>query len=382
MTRVLFLTRHYLDENNGGSNGTKAYLRAIGELYDDVALIYPEHIGGDSTDFIPKGVKPIPCYDNRNLWQKGIDVYRGRLHRAINFIKRHLAENKYDVIVIDHSLVANGTIRTISRSGAKVITIHHNNESDYIKDNLPSWLFRIPFVYYVKKAEREALLFSNLNVTVTEHDAKTFRDWYPSRNIHCYNMGTYQWQDLPKTIEDDGVRQCKTFAITGSLNFLQSQEPVIEFVERYYPVLLRKIPEARLIVAGRNPSQSIVDVCKRYQSIELIPNPEDIGEVIRQADIYVCPINTGSGVKLRVMDGLKLGIPVLGHRIAANGYEIIKDDGYFIEYYDEDSFEKSLDAISELKYKRQEVYDSFYRYFSFQAGKERLRDILMKEKLI
>ena len=95
MKKVLFLTNHYLAENNGGSNGTKAYLRAIRELYDDVTLIYPEHTGCDSTDFIPKGVKPIPCYDNRKRWQKGIDVYRGRLHRGIDFVKRHLAENKY-----------------------------------------------------------------------------------------------------------------------------------------------------------------------------------------------------------------------------------------------------------------------------------------------
>lgn len=380
--KVLVLTNHYLDENNGGSNGTKAYLRAIGELYDDVTLIYPEHTGGDSTAFIPKGVKPIPCYDDRKRWQKGIDVYRGRLHRAIDFVKRHLSENKYDIVVVDHSIVANGVIKILSRTGSKIITIHHNNESEYIKDNLPSRLYRIPFVYYVKKAEREALLLSNLNVTVTQHDAQTFRDWYPDRDIHCHNMGTYQWQDIPKTIDDDGIRLCKTFAITGSLNFLQSQKPIIEFIERYYPILLRKIPEARLIVAGRNPSQSVADACNRYQSIELIPNPVDMGAVVQRADIYICPINTGSGVKLRVMDGLKHGIPVLGHSVAANGYEAIKDDGYFFEYYDEDSFEKSLDAVSELKYKRQDVYDAFSRYFSFQAGKDRLKEILKKEELI
>lgn len=380
--RVLFITRHYLDENNGGSNATKANLRSIGELYDDVTLIYPEHTGGDSTDFIPKGVKPIPCYDYRKRWQKGFDIYRGHLHRAISFVKQHLKENIYDIVVIDHSIVANGLIKTISKTETKIITIHHNNESEYIKDNLPSWLYRIPFVYYVKKAEREALLLSNINVTLTEHDAQTFREWYPNRDIHCYNMGTYQWQDIPKMIDDDGIRLCKTFAITGSLNFLQSQKPVIEFIDKYYPILLHKVPEAKLIIAGRNPSQSVVEACNRYHSIELIPNPEDIGAVIRQADIYICPINTGSGVKLRVMDGLKLGIPVLGHRIAANGYEAIKDDGFFFEYYDEDSFEKSLDAISKLKYKRQDVYNTFYRYFSFQAGKERLRVILKKEELI
>ena len=379
---VLFLTNHYLAENNGGSNCTKANLRAIKELYDEVTLIYPEHIGGDSSGFVPKSVKLIPCYDNRKRWQKGIDVYRGRLHRGIDFVKRHLVENKYDIVVVDHSLVANGVIKTISRTGSKIITIHHNNESEYIKDNLPSILYRFPFIYYVKKAEREALLLSDINVTLSEHDAQSFRDWYPNRDIHCYNMGIYQWQDIPKRIDDNCVRHCKTFAITGSLCFLQAQKPIIEFIDRYYPILLKRVPEAKLIIAGRNPSRCIVEACNRHKSIELIPNPEDMVAVIRQADIYICPINTGSGVKLRVMDGLKLGIPVLGHSVAASGYEAIKDDGYFFEYNDEESFAKSLNAVSKLKYKRQDVYDSFYRYFSFQAGKERLRDVLKTEKLI
>lgn len=382
MKRVLFITRHYLDENNGGSNCTKANIRAIAELYDDVTLIYPEHTGVDSSYYAPKGVMPIPCYDNRKRWQKGLDVYRGRLHRAINFVKQHISENKYDIVIIDHSLAANGVIKAINRTGAKIITIHHNNESEYIKDNMPSWLYRIPFVYYVKRTEREALLLSDLNVTLTEHDAQTFRNWYPDKDIHCYNMGTYQWQDIPKTIDDDGIIHCKTFAITGSLNFLQSQKPIIDFIEQYYPILQKIIPEAKLIIAGRNPSRSIVAACRRYQGIKLIPNPEDMGTVIKQADIYICPVNRGSGVKLRVMDGLKLGIPVLGHSVAANGYETIKNDGYFFEYYDKGSFEKALYAISELNYNRQDVYESFSHYFCFQAGKERLRDILKKVKLI
>ena len=381
-SRVLIITRHYLDENNGGSNGSKAYIRALSEIYNGCTLIYPEHNDKSSEKYIPEGCNAIPCYDYRNKVQKGLDVYRGRIHRFSSFVAKHLESNEYDLVIIDHSHTANGVVEKVKKKGSKIMTIHHNVESLYLLDNKPSLLYRWPFIYYSEKAERDALLLSDLNVTVTENDAQTFREWYPNRDIHCHNMGTYQWQNLPKTIEDDGVRQCRTFAITGSLNFLQSQKPVIEFIEKFYPILLRKVPKVKLIVAGRDPSQSVVDACNRYWNIELIPNPEDIGAVIRQADIYICPINTGSGVKLRVMDGLKLGIPVLGHSIAANGYETIKDDGYFFEYYDEDSFEKSLDTVSELKYKRQDVYDSFFRYFSFQAGKERLRVILKKEKLI
>jgi len=382
MKKVLIITRHYLDENNGGSNCSKAYIRALSELYPDCTLIYPEHLDKTSEMFIPSHVKAIPCYDNRGCIQKGIDVYRGILHRMPKFVANHLQNNTYDIVVIDHSITANGIIEVVMKSGCRVVTIHHNNESEYIRDNKPGILYRWPFIHYSIKAERDALLKSDLNLTLTEKDAESFRKWYPNRDIHCQNMGTFQYQNMPSTILDDGLKHCRVFAITGSLNFSQSQQPVIEFVDKYFPLLLREIPQAKLIIAGRNPSKSIKDVCSKYSQISLIPNPDDISTVIRQADVYVCPLNTGSGVKLRVMDGLRLGIPILGHTISLNGYETIKKNGFFFDYYDEISFKDALKTISNLNYNKQKVYESFLAYFSFEAGKKRLETLLRGENML
>lgn len=382
MAKILIITRHYLDENNGGSNCSKAYIRAISEIYEDCTLIYPEHIDKSSEDFIPSGVKTIPCYDYRSKIKKGFDVYSGILHRMPKFIQNHLQNNKYDIIFLDHSLTANGVIENVKKIRCKIVTIHHNNESQYICDNKPSLLYRYPFIYYSKKAERDALSMSDLNITLTEKDSRQFREWYPDRDIHCYNMGTFQYQDLAPSIEDDGVRNCKVFAITGSMYFPQSQKPIIDFINKFFPILLYKIPQAKLIIAGRNPSANIREACKRYKQIELIANPEDINAVISNADIYICPTNTGSGVKLRIMDGLKLGIPILGHTISLNGYESIKNDGFFFDYHDENTFVSALNDIVNLKYKKQDVYASFLSYFSFKAGKDRLAEILRKEKLL
>ena len=380
--RILIITRHYLDENNGGSNCSKANIRALSEIFSDCTLIYPEHSDRSSMPFVPEGVRAIPCYDHRNKIQKGLSVYCGILHRAPKFVTKQLERNNYDLVVLDHSLTANGVIDNVKKHGCKIVTIHHNNESQYIRDNKPGLLYRWPFVYYSEKAERDALLMSDLNITLTEKDARGFHDLYSNRDIHCHNMGTFQYQDLPKNIQDNDIANCKIFAMTGSMNFQQSQRPVLEFIEKFYPVLLRKIPKARLIIAGRNPSIKIQEACKRYKQITLIPNPDDISAVISKADIYVCPINTGSGVKLRVMDGLKLGIPILGHSVSLNGYESIKKDGFFFDYYNENTFENALEDIINLKYKKQQVYDSFLTYFSFEAGKSRLQEILKKENII
>lgn len=90
----------------------------------------------------------------------------------------------------------------------------------------------------------------------------------------------------------------------------------------------------------------------------------------------------GSGVKLRVMDGLRLGLPVLCHENSANGYETIMKAGYMFTYHDVLSFESSYSKLIHTKFEKKNIYESYRQTFSFEAGVKRLRDILKKHNLI
>ena len=106
-----------MDDNNGGSNASKGFIWSFGYIYSDCTLIYPEHDGVDSSRFIPVSVKEVPVFDHRSKLRKGLDVYRGRLHRFVDFVKDYLKHEKYDVIVLDHSVTAAGLIDTVKKSG-------------------------------------------------------------------------------------------------------------------------------------------------------------------------------------------------------------------------------------------------------------------------
>lgn len=379
---VLIITNHYMDDNNGGANCSKAYIRALSELFPNTTLMYPKREKDVGLCFIPPAIKAIPVYDDRSMVQKVVDIYRGVLTRMVDSVRNHLGGNKYDVIVVDHSVTASGIMSFLKKTGSKIVTIHHNDETQYLKDNKPFFLYRIPKMHFAAKAENECLLTSCLNITLTEHDAQTFAGRFPTKIIHAHCVGTFQYENLPESISIIKRDNRFTFAITGSLYFPQSSKPVVEFVDKYYPIILKKVPKAKLIVAGRNPSNHVKEICAKHSSIELVPNPEDIQAVIKRADYYICPINMGSGVKLRAMDGLCQGLPVLSHIISTNGYEKIVEDGYMFGYDDEPSFEASLTKMLSSDCSSQEVYRSFYSYFSFEAGKARLKAILEKEGLI
>ena len=75
------------------------------------------------------------------------------------------------------------------------------------------------------------------------------------------------------------------------------------------------------------------------------------------------------------MDGLRQGLPVLAHRVSARGYEAFQGKSLFA-YDDVASFRTALQALLACSGDGQSRRQSYLGQFSFEAGVERLRNIL------
>lgn len=383
--KLLFVTRSYLFQNNGGSNASKAYIKAFSSLYDDITLVYPENEKGLSDSFIPNKVLKRPIADHRSNIVKGFDMYRGRLLRFYVPVRDLLMKEKFDVVVFDNSITSLGLIKYAKRSDTKIITIHHNVELEYLKDNPVSILYSLPYRHYVKKAEGEALLNSALNLTLTNEDADEFGNMFPGKNLHLHKIGVFEYTNVihtPKLRRDNMQdNNCMVFVISGSLCFKQSEAPIIDFLKYYFPLMINKYPDAKLIITGRNPSGRLCEIVSNIEGVELIPNPEDINKVIARANYYLCPINTGSGQKLRVMDGLRHGLPALVHSVSARGYENLVGKSIIIEYNNPESFVKAVEKLSTLHVTSDSVYEEYVKFFGLEAGTSRVCAALRRENI-
>lgn len=377
--RLLFITHHRLCDNNGGSNASKGFLYSFATLFDDCSIICPS-FEGDTVPFIPSNVKIHFIDNHRSNLHKFFDMYRGIISPIYYAVKDHLQTNKYDIIVIDHSFSGAGITRMCKATGAKIITIHHNVERDYLRDNSKERpiFYRYPFLYYSRKAEKGCLKDSDINLTVTERDASVFRSWYP--NICVYPWGIFEYRRMQDKVFTPKQRQ-RTFIITGSLYFAQSLMPIMDFVDKYWHLVRKHYPDATLLIAGRNPSAELESKCAASEGITIIPNPEDMAEVVQRADYYICPIYAGSGLKLRIYDGLKQGLPVLCHEVSASGYENLIANHCMFPYKDEATFMKSLHTLLSSTISQEEVYNTYRKTFSLSAGVKVLNEILEKERL-
>ncbi len=386
--KVLFVTQHFLDHNGGGSFASRAYINAFAEISDAITLLYPDN-GNDISNYINSKVKLVRVKNRITNLGKLLDVYKGKIHRYYNCFFPVLKEINPDIVVFDNSRTSAGLIKKVRNSGIKVVTIHHNYEMEYYIATPPHWTFKTVFLYFMKKTERQAVQYSNLNLTLTNEDIELLRKHYDRTNNSLFRkLGCFEYKDSGdskqflikknSTFIDDSENLI--FIITGNLGAYQTEISLVPFLQNYYPVIIREFPDSKLIIAGRNPSVKIKEICKLHSGIELIANPEDMDSIITKAHIYICPVNTGGGLKLRVMDGLKHGLPVITHLISARGYEEFLQEECLFIFDNIETFQIELrnivKKIKENKISSNRGLTTYANNFSFNSGVTRLKNLL------
>ncbi len=115
-----------------------------------------------------------------------------------------------------------------------------------------------------------------------------------------------------------------TMLFLGSFRHLPNQEALRWFVAHVLPLILQEEPTARLVVIGSvpPPAHSLYPA----ESIDLIGFVEDIREPLSQYAVFICPILSGSGVRVKLLEAFSAGIPVVSTRLGAEGLADVDGD--------------------------------------------------------
>ena len=375
--RVLFICKDNPFGIGGADFATHAYLKAFSDICGgNIDVFMAEDITA-GTDIRVANYHFVPP---RSLISRFFSVVSGHLHRNVRPVLAHLnKDHSYDYCVFNNSKTSSGLLDAVKQYGIKVVTIHHNCEVEYVRDNTPNPLIRMVLLYHVRNSERKAYYKSDYNLFLTEQDLATFAQQYGNNPKRSFLLGAFEYKKLKGIQENTRTRKSLTFAITGSLCTVQG----VDGIKFFFESLFDRLPhDSGVIISGRAPSKEVIQLCKANKRVKLIANPVDMSEVISQADVYICPTRLGGGLKLRVMDGLRLGLPVITHSCSARGYDVFKGTGLLFVYDTPDEFGTSVNQVVELFYRgelsRSVVFDAYSREFSYEAGLNRLQDILAR----
>ncbi|WP_308207139.1 glycosyltransferase family 4 protein [Mycolicibacterium psychrotolerans] len=115
-------------------------------------------------------------------------------------------------------------------------------------------------------------------------------------------------------------RGAPEFVFLGLLSLPHNDDGLRSFLAHVWPRVLAASPDARLRVVGRYPRPKLVNLVGSYpDSVVFEGFVPDLGRLLGRAAAMVNPLRFGSGVKLKIIEALGAGLPVISTTIGADG---------------------------------------------------------------
>jgi glycosyltransferase involved in cell wall biosynthesis len=137
---------------------------------------------------------------------------------------------------------------------------------------------------------------------------------------------------------DDGVEPF-SMAFTGTMNYPPNTDGMLFFLDRVFPEVLKSIPQAKLYVVGSAPPRELQR--RSSQNIVVTGFVDDVRPFIRRAGVYVVPLQSGGGTRLKLLEALAMRKPVVTTSVGCEGIDVIHNESVMIAD-DPDEFAATL----------------------------------------
>ncbi|MFC2088648.1 glycosyltransferase family 4 protein [Calditrichota bacterium] len=119
----------------------------------------------------------------------------------------------------------------------------------------------------------------------------------------------------------------KNILFVGSMDYEPNADAVLYFYCEIYPAIIKKIPECTLTIVGKNPPNDILSLIIDPK-VKVYANVKEVNSYYEKASLSVVPLQSGGGTRLKILESMSFGVPIVSTSIGCEGLEI--KNGYNI----------------------------------------------------
>ncbi|MFO0951489.1 MAG: glycosyltransferase family 4 protein [Isosphaeraceae bacterium] len=193
--------------------------------------------------------------------------------------------------------------------------------------------------------ERRAFHGSSRVVCVSPEDAALARSRFglPADRVDVVDNGIDRafFEATPAAERDP-----RRVLFLGSLDWRPNLDALDLLLGRVFPALRAAEPGATLDVVGRNPPAALARRVDETPGAVLHANVADVRPYLARAGVLAVPLRVGGGSRLKILEALASGLPVVSTRVGAEGLCLTPDEDLVVTGDDADSFTRGLiDAV-------------------------------------
>tara|TARA_B100000787_G_scaffold17741_1_gene12409 strand:+ start:6303 stop:7553 length:1251 start_codon:yes stop_codon:yes gene_type:complete len=132
-----------------------------------------------------------------------------------------------------------------------------------------------------------------------------------------------------------------TLIFCGSLDYAPNKNGLLWFYETIWPKLKTAIKGITLTVIGRNGHDNAYGPLKIDPKINFVGQVKDVTPYYHKNNIAIVPLFEGSGTRLKILEAMSFGLPVISTSIGAEGIDYIENK-HIIIANDPIAFQKAI----------------------------------------
>jgi len=285
---------------------------------------------------IPKIVKSL-------LGKRSIHANRFYSKKMNERLKTLFSHEPFDVVIFE-SIFTGAYIPTVRKySKARIIMRIHNIEHliwrrlALQEKNLLKKLFFYSVASSLKRFE--CSLFKKIDgyIPITEVDNFYFSQQFPTLCGQVIPFGI----DIKEYHYEKGELPTEpiSFFHIGSMNWQPNKEGICWFLDNIWEKATAKYPNITLVLAGKGNAELFKS--RTLKNVKVYDFVEDAQQFIKEHDIMLVPLLSGSGMRIKIMEGMALGKPIITTSIGAEGISVKDKENILIA----DSPEAMLDLL-------------------------------------
>ncbi|UKB80121.1 glycosyltransferase family 4 protein [Chryseobacterium sp. MEBOG07] len=309
--------------------------------------------------------KPSKVRTSSDYWKHKISKFYQKPneynHLLTDFAKKEFAtifnKEKYDAIIINYEFWTGLIDNESMKNTLKIIDTH-----DWITLNE---FYKNKSLDIGKRFNEEIRNLAKFDkvITISEDENLVFKRFLGEKVINIPPSFTSHFENNDPDKKYDLI-------FVGSENIFNVQS-MKWFFDHVYPLLPNTI---NIVIIGR--------ICKHIEEregVKLIEFIENLEEYYHQSKIAICPMLEGTGIKIKVIEALSYGLPVVGTERAIDGFPSKTSNGCLVNDDPEFFKDQIISLLQDKSYyqdMKRQAEEYFKNNFSEEKAIEKWKNIL------
>jgi len=279
-------------------------------------------------------------------------VFSKEPYNAVRFISDHfskslqklLDDKEFDVIQLEGLYLCPYIPVIRKKTNALIVYRAHNIEYEIWQRTMQistgaKHLYLKNLSRRIFKFEKAMLNRYDVLVPITSRDEAILNSLGNTKPTHVSQTGIDSSVLIPyaKNLEHP------TLFHLGSMEWAPNQEGLIWFVDKCWPLIHEKYPKLKFYVAGRNAPHWLQKKME-FPNIEFVGEIENAYEFMNSKSVMIVPLFSGSGMRVKIIEGMALGKSIVTTPIGAEGIHVIHNKHLLIAENENDF----VQAVSNL----------------------------------